>query len=88
MPLTELAKKQPRGTYALLFSPDGKRLFTTDLYGKVFIWERETGRLVKEWQAHQSGVSQLAVSADAKILLTRGASRALVWDLDRLLSRE
>jgi WD40 repeat protein len=88
MPSTELAKKQPKGIHALLFSPDGKRLIMTDLFGKVLIWERGTGRLVKEWQAHQFCVSQLALSADGKVLLTRGASTALVWDLDQLLSRE
>jgi WD40 repeat protein len=88
MPSTELAKKQPRGIYAPMFSPDGKRLFMADGFGKVLIWEVETGRLVKEWRAHQSGVRQLALSADGKILLTRGVSTALVWDLDRLLSRE
>jgi WD40 repeat protein len=88
MPEAELAKKQPGGSYALVFSPDGKQLITSDNFGKVFVWQRDTGRLVTEWQAHQFRVSRLALSANGKVLLTRGASTALVWDLDGLLKKE
>jgi WD40 repeat protein len=84
----ELGKRQSSGIYALAFSPGGERLLTTDNYGKVFVWERDTGRLVKEWQAHQFRVSQLALSGDGTVLLTRGASTALVWDLAGLLKKE
>jgi WD40 repeat protein len=88
MPEAELAKKQPLGSYALLLSPDGKRLILADHYGKVYVWQRDTGRLVKEWQAHQSRVSRLALSANGKVLLTRGASTVLIWDLEGLLPRD
>jgi WD40 repeat protein len=81
----ELRKKQQSGVYALVFSPDGKRVIASDNNGKLFIWERDSGQLVKEWQAHQFRVSQLALSADGKVLVSRGASTALVWDLGGLL---
>jgi hypothetical protein len=54
-------------------------------FGKAYVWERDTGRLLRKWQAHQFRVSRLALSANGKVLLTRGASTALVWDLDGLL---
>jgi hypothetical protein len=85
MPTAELAKKQPFGIRALHFLPDGKRLITTDAYGQIFIWERDTGRLVKEWYIEPCCVSRLTLSADGKTLLTRGANTVLVWDLDALL---
>src|SRR5262249_541780 len=85
MPEAELAKKQPGGSYALVFSPDSKQLITSDNFGKVYVWQRDTGRLLAEWQAHQFRVSRLALSANGKVLHTRGASTALVWDLDGLL---
>jgi WD40 repeat protein len=88
MPTAELAKKQPGGNYALLFSPDSKQLITSDNFGKVYIWQRDTGQLLQEWQAHQFRVSVLALSANGKVLLTRGANTALIWDLDNLLQRE
>src|SRR5262249_20878715 len=88
MPETELAKKQPGGSYAVVFSPDGKQLITSDNFGKVYVWERDTGRLLAELQAHQFRVSRLALSANGKVLLTKGASTALVWDLEGLLKKE
>jgi WD40 repeat protein len=88
MPEAELAEKQPRGSGSMLFSPDGKCLITTGNYGKVYVWERDTGRLVKEWQADEWFVPRMALSANGKVLLTKGASAALVWDLDSLLQKE
>jgi WD40 repeat protein len=87
MPPDELTKKHPRGFSALLFSPDGKRLVTTNHAGNIFIWDRETGRLVKEWQTQEAG-SRLVLSAGGKVLLTQGAFTALVWNLDDLLTRD
>jgi WD40 repeat protein len=84
----EMAKRQPSGVNALVFLPDGKRLVASDHCGKLFVWDRETGRLVKEWQAHKSSVSQLALSADGRTLVSRGASTALVWDLACMLTKE
>ena len=81
----KLSKKHSSGVHALLFSPDGKRLFTSDSAGKIFVWQWETGRLVKEWQADPLGMS---LSADGKVLLTRGAFAALIWDLDALLEHD
>jgi WD40 repeat protein len=69
----------------LVVTPDGKTLIATDNFGNVFFWEVATGTLRLEWKAHQSRVNQLAISADGKVLLTRGATTALTWDVAELL---
>jgi hypothetical protein len=47
-----------------------------------------TGNLLLSIKAHQSRAYFVAVSADGKILLTKGATTALVWDLESLLKRK
>ena len=77
--------KLQSGVYALLFTPDGKTLIATDNFGKIFFWDVATGALRLEWKAHQFRVSVLAISSDGKVLLSRGATTALVWDVAELL---
>src|SRR5262249_55430886 len=65
---------------------DGKRVITTDMLGKVYVWERDTGRLVTEWQAHPSCAYLVGLSLNGKLLLTgRGRFEVLVWNLDACL---
>src|SRR5262249_27119296 len=82
-----LQEKHASGIYALGFLPDGQTLITTDNFGMVYFWEMATGKLRLALNAHRFRVSFLAVSADGKILLTRGATTALVWDVESLLKR-
>jgi WD40 repeat protein len=82
-PLVE--EKHQSGVYALHFTPDGKTLVASDNFGKVFFWDIASGRLRLEWKAHQFRVSQLALSADGNILVSKGATTALVWDVSALL---
>jgi WD40 repeat protein len=81
----QIKRKHESGVYALLFTPDGKTLIASDNNGKVFFWDAATGALRLEWKAHQFRVSYLAISADGKVLLTQGATTALVWDVSELL---
>jgi WD40 repeat protein len=78
-------KKHHSGVYAMIFAPDGKTLITTDNDGRIFFWDVATGELRLEWMAHQFRVSVLAMSNDGKILLSRGGTTALVWDVAELL---
>jgi hypothetical protein len=55
MPDAEFAKKHPRGSNGLLFSPGGKRLITADVQGNVFVWQRDTGLLVTENTSQRAG---------------------------------
>jgi WD40 repeat protein len=88
MPATASATKLRAGIASLLFSPDGKQLILADRDGKIFVFERASGRLLKEWQADPYTATQLALSADGKILVTRGANAALVWNLEQLLRKK
>jgi WD40 repeat protein len=81
-------EKHESGVYALTFSPDGKYLITTDNHGSVFFWEVAGGALRLGWKAHQFRVSSLTLSADGKILVSRGATTALVWDVARLMEEK
>jgi WD40 repeat protein len=85
---TESATKLRAGIFSLHLLPDGKRLIVVDRLRKIFIFERASGRLLKEWQADPTGVRQLVLSADGKVLVTHGANAALVWDLEQLLRKK
>jgi WD40 repeat protein len=85
MSTVDPARKQPYVIFTLLFSPDGKRLFTTDWQGGISVWDRDTGRLLKRWQPGPFGATKLDLSADGKVLLTQGGNSALIWNLDVLL---
>jgi WD40 repeat protein len=78
-------EKLQSGVHALLFTPDGKTLIATDNHGKVFLWDLASGDLRVEWKAHQFRVTFLAMSDDGKVLLTKGATTALVWDIPEVL---
>jgi WD40 repeat protein len=75
-----ILKVQPRGDFAVLFGADGRSLVLTDMHGKIYCWDLATGRLRRHWQA-DSRIYQLALSADGKILASRGNSAVLSWDL-------
>src|SRR5262249_27004981 len=79
-------EKHDCGVFALAMSTDGKMLATTDNFGRVFFWDKTTGKLRAEFQAHQFRVTQVAFSSDGKFLLTKGASTAMVWDAHALLN--
>src|SRR5262249_38124979 len=81
----QVEEKHQSGIYALLFTPDGKTLVASDNFGKIFFWDIATGRLNLEWKAHQFRVSRLALSADGNILVSMGATTAVVWDVPALL---
>jgi WD40 repeat protein len=66
------------------FTPDGTGLFVADERGEVVLWDTTTGNVKLRWKAHGDGVWFLAVSADGKVLLTKGVTTTLVWDVNRL----
>jgi WD40 repeat protein len=81
----QIKEKHQSGIYALLFTPDDNTLIATDNFGKIFLWDKATGRLKHELKAHQFRVSRLALSANGKVLVSLGATTAIVWDMSSLL---
>lgn len=72
--------------HCLEFSPDGQRLASGSLDGRVRIWDRQTGTITAELNASrrtggsQLGILSVAWSADGTQLVTgAGDDRAPVW---------
>ncbi len=66
------------------FSPDGRRLATTNKDGALVLLDVATGRQLGHWKA-QEDVGQIAFSSDGKALLTGATDGTiLVWDVSAL----
>ena len=63
----------------VVFSPNGRVLFSTDAY-TIKEWDITTKKELRSWPAYGQGL--LALSADGKILATDGPNNALrLWDV-------
>ena len=85
-----LAAGQPQGmrewnVVRLAFTPDGKWLVGGGVGGTVCFWDPATGALRQEVATGHSFVTELALSADGKVLLTADYETGLVWDVPELL---
>jgi WD40 repeat protein len=76
------------GNFSAALSPNGKWLCTGD-YGTVRLWEVDTGKLLATLKGHPAGVTAVAVTADANMVVSAGPnypgggdSTIRVWDLD------
>jgi RNA polymerase sigma factor (sigma-70 family) len=68
--------------FALVFSPDGKTLFSGSKERTIRIWEVATGKERGQLRGHRGEVRALAVSADGTRLASGSLDcTALVWDL-------
>jgi hypothetical protein len=66
----------------LIFSADGRTLFTSSYDHFVRLWEVRTGRMIHEIEAHTGWVWGLALSPDEKKLASCSVdTRLLCWDL-------
>ncbi|MFO0841799.1 MAG: PQQ-binding-like beta-propeller repeat protein [Gemmataceae bacterium] len=66
----------------LVFSRDGRTLFTASYDRFVRLWDVRSGRLVHEVEAHAGWVWGLALSADEKSLASCSVdTRLLVWEV-------
>ena len=51
-------------------------------YFLICLWNIPTGRKLASWEAHQAGVSALALTRDGRTLVSGGTDGALeLWDL-------
>ena len=64
----------------IALSPDGQRLASAGIGGKIRIWDVRTGRQVAEFQGHDSHVTCLAFSPDGETLACGlSNSTAFIW---------
>jgi WD40 repeat protein len=65
-----------------LFLDGGHTLATADVSGWIVLWDVETHRILRSWQAHSSGIRSLALSADGRTLASGGYDEELVlWNV-------
>jgi WD40 repeat protein/tetratricopeptide (TPR) repeat protein len=63
------------------FSPDGRRVLTAGAYGKVHLWDRETGEETTPTLIHNGSVLHAVFSADGRRVATASRDHtARVWD--------
>jgi len=72
------------GEISLVFSPDGRYLYSAAADGKAIQWEVASGNLLKEFQAHTDGIASIAISPNGQYLLTGGKTEefSLLWDVN------
>lgn len=65
------------------FSPDCKTVASVSWDNMVKLWDWETGRVIREWEAHHSGIHTVTFSPDGKRLLTVSWEKNVkIWDVD------
>jgi WD40 repeat protein len=70
------------GTYAVAFTPDGKRLLTAGRDNVTKLWDLESGQLLRTFDRHYTWVEVLAVSRDGKVFASAGQDGLIrLWDV-------
>jgi WD40 repeat protein len=71
--------ESPNGFYAVVFSPDGARLTSANLYTSFQIWGGGTGQLIRTIESRRSG-GNLMSSDGARIASVSRQNVVKVWD--------
>jgi WD40 repeat protein len=79
-----LRLEHPDGVNVVLFSRDGRRLYTgIRLAGDVRVWDTATGQLLATWPGHTSSLFGIITSPDGTRLATSSRDgEARVWDAE------
>lgn len=66
--------------YDATFSPDNQKLLTASLDGNLHIWDRNSGRLLKKFTAHQGGIWSVDWSQDGQWIVSGSSDlTAKIW---------
>jgi RNA polymerase sigma factor (sigma-70 family) len=97
-PLWTCPREQVDFINRVVFTPDGKGLFSSAIDGMVRLWDARTGKEIRQYPIPECGktVVELALSPDGQRLTAIGQSKddaytVVVWDVragKRLLQRE
>ncbi len=76
--------KHPKQAATIIFIPDSQ-LIITQAENVIYLWQ-ENGTLVKQWVAHQAGISTLVLSPNGQILASVSQDTTTkLWHLDGTL---
>jgi WD40 repeat protein len=70
-------------TIEMVFSADGTRLASVGWFGKVYLWDMKTGKLIWKWQKNPArhGIFGLSLSLDGRLLAAAGSEAISLWDV-------
>jgi WD40 repeat protein len=78
-----LNDRQHPALYSLVFSADGRTLFTAGFEDVIRRWEVKAGRELEPLRGHQGYLRSLSLSADGKTLLSSGSDGTLrLWNAE------
>ena len=66
---------------AVVFSRDGQKVLTGSNDGSAILWDFSTRQEIGTYQGHQGGVRSLALSPDARKVLTSASDAVILWDV-------
>jgi WD40 repeat protein len=69
------------GLVGLVLSPNNKRLACTTADGQILVWDPQTGKLLRQWHAKQTGDILLAFASDGKTLAS-ASNIVRLWNAD------
>jgi WD40 repeat protein len=73
--------RQPALVHSVLFSLDGKSLYTGDWNGTFKVWDVATGQMTRSLQAHPKALRRMVYSPDGKSVVTAGIDGTIrFWD--------
>ncbi len=71
----------------LAFSPDSTLLAGAGVGGKIYLWDLETGQLVKSFSGHQQAITDLTFSPDGEMMVSASLDSTLIaWELEEVRS--
>ena len=86
--IVEVARyvSEPHGVVEqAIFSPDGRRVLSCGENGSLWLWDRESGRLIRHFGGHRSqcALEAIAFSPDGRHVVSGGGDRVVrIWDVE------
>ena len=68
---------------SVIFSPDSKYLYSAGWDNTIFMWDTESGSLLKVLEGHTNSVMDIDISEDGKYLLSASNDKTvIIWDTE------
>jgi len=64
------------------FSPDGSRVISGSIDGKMRLWDAVTGKCLHNFEGHTNSVDSVCFSPDGKKAVSGSLDRIKLWDIE------